>query len=135
MNITKAIIQDLLPLYAEGECSADTRALIDEYLRAHPQAAREFTLIAVPPALSELAAPVRLDEMRAFRETRRRLRHRSWLMALAIFCSLAPFSFFFDGQRAYWLLRDAPVSALVYGVAGAALWITYAIWGRRLKGP
>ena len=60
MNVTKNVIADLFPLYAENECSPDTRALVDEYLRSHPQDAEELRQImsspmpkAGPPASSD----------------------------------------------------------------------------------
>jgi ferric-dicitrate binding protein FerR (iron transport regulator) len=131
MNVTKDIINDLIPLYAANECSADTRALVEEYLQRNPRQAEELRRImnttvpgAVPPAKG-------LDEVRAFREARRRLRRRSWLMAAAIFFSLAPFSFFSTGERTWWLLRDATGSALVYAAIGAVFWIIYAVDRRR----
>ncbi len=37
MNITKDVIGDLWPLYADGTASADSRALVEEYLRDHPE--------------------------------------------------------------------------------------------------
>ena len=133
MNMTKDIINDLIPLYVANECSADTRALVEDYLQRNPQQADELRRImdtplpgAVPPAKS-------LDETRSFREARRRLRRRSWLMAVAIFCSLAPFSFGYTGGRMWWLLRDAPRSALVYAALGLVFWTTYAIKRRRSR--
>ena len=32
MNVTREVINDLWPIYAAGEASADTRALIEEFL-------------------------------------------------------------------------------------------------------
>jgi hypothetical protein len=46
---------------------------------------------------------------------------------VAIFFSLAPFSFFFGGEKAWWMLRDAPKSALVYGIVGVLGWLAYGI--------
>lgn len=40
MNITKNVINDLFPLYAANECSPDTRAPVDEYLKSNPQQAQ-----------------------------------------------------------------------------------------------
>ena len=45
MNVTKDIINDLIPLYVANECSADTRALVDEYLQRNPQQAEELRRI------------------------------------------------------------------------------------------
>jgi len=131
MNVTKDIINDLIPLYVANECSADTRALVEDYFQRNPRQAEELRRImnttvpaAAPPAKG-------LDEVRAFREARRRLRRRSWLMAAAIFFSLAPFSFFSTGDRTWWLLRDATGSALVYAAIGVVFWIIYAVDRRR----
>jgi hypothetical protein len=127
MNITKDIINDLIPLYFANECSADTRALVEEYLQRNPEQGDELRRIgntsvprAVPPGKN-------LDEVRAFQQTRCRLRRRSWLMALAIFFSLAPFSFFSADGRSWWFLRDAPRAALVYAAIGLVFWILYAV--------
>jgi hypothetical protein len=46
-------------------------------------------------------------------------------MGLAIFFSLVPFSFLATGERIYWLFRESPASALMYGVIGIGLWGVY----------
>ena len=127
MNVTKEIINDLIPLYAANGCSADTRALVEEYLQRNPQQAEELRRVmgtSVPEAVPSAKS---LDEVRSFREARRRLRRRSWLMAFAIFFSLAPFSFVWTSGRVWWLLRDAPASAGVYAALGVVFWVIYAV--------
>jgi ferric-dicitrate binding protein FerR (iron transport regulator) len=131
MNVTKDVIHDLMPLYAANECSADTRALVQEYLRENPRQAAELDRIVNTPISGAVPPAKGLDEVRAFREARRRLRRRSSVMALAIFFSLAPFSFFSTGERTWWMLRDAPGSALVYAGLAAVFWILYALDRRR----
>ena len=127
MNVSKDIINDLIPLYVANDCSADTRALVEEYLQRNPQQAEEVRRMINTP-LPSVAPPARsLDETRAFREARRRLRRRSWLMALGIFFSVAPFSFVYSDGRLWWFLRDAPGSALVYAALGVLFWIIYAV--------
>ena len=133
MNITKNIISDLLPLYMANECSPDTRALVDEYLRTNPEDAaqlRRIMHVVGGPAPTPLAG---LEETRALREARRRLRRRSWWLAFAIFFSLAPFSFSHIGDQHWWMLRDSPKSALVYGLVGVLCWVGY-VWERRRSG-
>jgi ferric-dicitrate binding protein FerR (iron transport regulator) len=133
MNVTKDIIEDLIPLYAANECSPGTRALVEEYLQRNPQEAetlRRIMSTPVPRAAPQAKGP---GEVHAFREARRRLRHRASLMALAIFFTLAPFSFFSADGRTWWMPRDAPGSALVYSVIGAGLWIIYAVHRRRSR--
>ena len=41
MNVTDNVIRDLLPVYLAGEASADTRTLVEEYLKEHPALAAE----------------------------------------------------------------------------------------------
>jgi hypothetical protein len=127
MNVTKEIINDLIPLYAANECSADTRALVDEYLQRNPQQAEELRRVMGTSVPQTVPSAKSLDEVRSFREARRRLRRRTWLMAFAIFFSLAPFSFVWTSGRVWWLLRDAPASAVVYAALGVSFWVIYAV--------
>jgi len=131
MNVTKDVISDLYPLYAEKECSADTRALVEEYLQRHPQDAEELRRIMSAPLPGAAPSVNDLDEARSLREARRRVRRRSWLMAFAIFFSVAPFSFVLGDGRTWWMLRDAPGSALVYAALAVAFWMIYAVQRRR----
>jgi hypothetical protein len=126
MNVTKEIIGDLFPLYAANECSADSRALIEQYLRDNPTQAEELRRIMNSALPASAPSSVGLDEVRSLREARRRVRRLSWLMGLAIFFSLVPFSFLATGERTYWLLIEYPRTALIYGVIGVGCWIAYA---------
>ncbi|MFO1512025.1 MAG: hypothetical protein U1F83_03780 [Verrucomicrobiota bacterium] len=134
MNITKDVINDLYPLYLENECSADTRALVEEYLRRNPQHAEELRRITDVPLPGTVMSVKNLDETQSLREARRRVRRRSWLMALAIFFSLTPFSFVSTGGNTWWMLRDATGSALLYGAIGITFWGIYAVDRKRTGG-
>jgi hypothetical protein len=126
MNVTQNVIADLLPLYAENECSPDTRALVDEYLKLNPKQAEDLRRVLqfkLPSHAGVTAA--RLDETSALRRARQAVRRRSWILALAIFFSLAPFSFIATGDKVFWLLRDSPVAALCYGAVGLVMWVLY----------
>ncbi len=128
MNITKNIINDLIPLYFANECSADTRARWRSICNKIRSKATRLRRIINTPVPGTVPPAKNLDEVRAFRQARRRLRRRSWLMALAIFFSLAPFSSFSaDDGRSWWFLRDAPRAALVYAAIGVGFWILYAV--------
>jgi ferric-dicitrate binding protein FerR (iron transport regulator) len=131
MNITKDVITDLYPLYVENECSADTQALVKEYLQRNPQHAEELRRVMSAPLPGAVPPAKNLDEVQSLREARRRVRRRSWLMALAIFFSLMPFSFISTGGHTWWMLRDAPNSALVYAALGVVFWIIYAVERKR----
>jgi hypothetical protein len=131
MNITKNVITDLYPLYAENECSADTRALVEEYLRANPADAEEFRRIAVMSLPPARLAPAQLDEAMALRKARRAVRFRGTVMGFAIFFSLCPFSVSHSPGQTHWLFLEAPLVALLYGTIGVALWFVYASMRRR----
>jgi len=133
MNVTKEIINDLIPPYVANECSADTRALVEEYLQRNPPQAEELRRVMATSVPQAAPSTNSLNEVRSFREARRRVRRRSWLMAFAIFFSLVPFSFVWTGGRVLWLLRDAPASAIVYGAFGAVFWVIYAVERHRSR--
>jgi ferric-dicitrate binding protein FerR (iron transport regulator) len=133
MNITQDIINDLLPLYAANECSADTRALVEEYMRQNPRQAEELRRIMNTPLPGAVPPAKDLAETNSFLEARRRLGRRNWLMGLAIFFSLAPLSFFYTDGHLWWFLRDAPLSALAYATLGVVFWVLYFIERHRSR--
>ena len=72
MEITRNVILDLLPLYLANEVSADTRALVEKYLKNDPQLAK----IAEQSSAKELQEniPIPLtedDKMKAYKKTKR----------------------------------------------------------------
>src|SRR5690348_12676659 len=98
MNVTRNVVTDLLPTYFAGEASPDTKELVEAFFRADPEFARlalEKSRLAVElPAMQ----PPPNAEGEALARTKRALSKRTWLMALAIFCTLTPFSIAFDGS-------------------------------------
>jgi hypothetical protein len=88
MTVTRPVILDLWPVYAAGEASPETRALVDEFLRSDPEFARQLRqdpLATVPPP-----PPPPDLEMHAFTRARRRLGGYRWLLKLAlVFSGLA----------------------------------------------
>ncbi len=133
MNITNDIINDLIPLYLANECSADTRALVEDYLKENPAQAVALRRIMETPVPGAVPPAKALFETQAFREARRRLRRRSWLMALAICFSLAPFSFVYDHGKLWILFREAPVTAVVYLVLAVVCWTGYGVVRRNAR--
>lgn len=127
MNITKDIISDLIPLYVANECSADTRALIEEYLRRHPEEAVELRRIMSTPVPGAVPPAKNLEEMESLLKARRIVRRRSWVLAFAVFFSLAPLSFLHTDGHIYWFLRESPAAAGIYGTLGGISWIAYFI--------
>ena len=82
MKITRDVVSDLWPLYSSGEASADTRALVDEFLRDDSDFARRLASAEKLPA-TELALPPEA-EARALLRTRDLLNGRRWLRGLRL---------------------------------------------------
>ena len=133
MNITKNVIADLYPLYAENECSADTRSLVEQYMAANPADAEELRRIMATVLPSTRLSAAQLDETAALRKARRAVRWRATVMGFAIFFSLAPFSVSHIAGKTHWLLLEAPLIALLYGAVGISLWLIYAAMKRRSR--
>jgi anti-sigma factor RsiW len=139
MEIPRNVIIDLLPLYLADEASPETRALVEQHLRTDPalaRLAREQTPVDnLRVRLRKTEPPdVPADlEAKTLDRTKSLLRRRTWLLALAIVCSLAPLSFF-SGKGITWImLRDAPQAGLCYWAAAVVLWVALILTGRRLR--
>ena len=89
MTITRTVIVDLWAVYVSGEASADTRALVEEFLRGDPELAQQ---LRHEPVLPAIAAPLSPDtQARALASTRRRLRGMPTLLLLAMMFSMMAF--------------------------------------------
>ena len=72
MEITRNVILDLLPLYSANEVSADTRALIEEYLETDPELANIAKQLKTMEKPAEIPTSFsRNDEMTAYKKARR----------------------------------------------------------------
>jgi len=124
------VIRDLAPLYAAGEASPATSALVEAALATDPALAREVEGLRRAVRLTATLGPSADLEARALGEVRRAVRRRSWVLALAIFFTALPFTFAFEqGRVTFFLLRDATPMAVVALAAGLAGWIWYARLG------
>jgi anti-sigma factor RsiW len=88
MQVTKNIVQDLLPVYLAGEASADTRAAVEAFL-AQDAGLRAIVATAAldrPPAIE---LPARL-EMRSLQRTRILLGRKNFWLGFALLFSFAP---------------------------------------------
>lgn len=125
MNVTREVIQDLLPLYQEGEVSPDTRRLVEEYLATDSELREQMTATAFKP--KRLALRVEIDQALATLElTKRTMRRQKWLQFFAILFTLVPFSSYgTGGELKFLLLRDAPLSLIPLWGGAAVLWFYY----------
>jgi hypothetical protein len=92
MNVTRDVINDLWPLYASGDASPDSRALVDAFLANDPELAAQLRQHAMDP-LSGLAtpAPPPDHELQTLQRLKRRLRGPVFLMQFAIVFSCLAF--------------------------------------------
>ena len=137
MRITDDVIADLLPLYTAGEASPDTRALVEEYLAANPALADVVKAASDERVQPIVDVPRESTERVALNRSRALLRRRSWIMGLAIFSTLLPFSVgSFDGADrdvTFFMLRDAPAVAASFAAVAVVLWTVYYRLNQRLR--
>lgn len=136
-QVTKDVILDLLPLYLAGEATADSRALVEEYFRSHPEeatelkelAARGEALLATPPP-----PPPAALETETLARTRRYTTARSQLLVFAIVYSLVPVWLLFKSGSFDWQsVAERPKQAILFGLAGLGCAIARWVLGWRLR--
>jgi hypothetical protein len=134
MRITRDVVNDLLPAYIAGEASADTVALVEEFLRLDPDLARTVEALRANP-LPELPLALRpTQEKETLDMTKKLLRLRGIMMGFAMFLTLLPLSFrFANGGITWTFLQEAPpqLTALV-SLAAVACWGGFLYVRRRL---
>jgi hypothetical protein len=131
MKVTRDVITDLLPVYLAGDASADTRNLVEAYLAQDPTLAKAARESARPMALASSTPPLDPDvELRALTRTRRLLRMRGLLMAVALFLSFLPLTFVAADGNMRWAWSKSPGTAMVIAVIAAFAWAAY-FWLRR----
>ena len=137
ITITRDIVLDLLPLYAAGEASADSRAAVETVAAQDATVAALLRALQDAPRLgdaSETVEPPASLERTAINRTRAMIRRRAWTFGLALAFTLLPLTFAFSGGRVtFSMLREQPQSALFW-IGAAFLWWQYARLTRELKG-
>ena len=134
MKITQDVIHDLLPAYLAGEASADTVALVEEFLRLDPDLARTVEALRASP-LPELPVALRpTQEKETLNMTKQLLRWRGILMGFAIFLTMLPLSFRFDNGRITFLQEMRPQATALVCLGALTCWGGFFYVRRRLQG-
>lgn len=122
MNVTREVINDLWPLYSAGDASADSRALVDEFLRQDPDFARLLRGRGEQDLLRHDVPKPRPDsEAQALRRTKRLLHGLDWLLFAAML-----FSCFAFGRIVSDTSWDvSPVNFIVTATIAGAFWIAF----------
>jgi hypothetical protein len=135
MNVTRDVVKDLLTVYLAGEASADTRTLVEEWLRGDPALARDVEAArAEPVGLPPTPGPAPTAERLALETTRKLLKTRTSTLVIAILFTVLPLTFATDGSRiTFLLIRDAPIVGIAWWATAAATWIWHWWVRRRLR--
>jgi hypothetical protein len=134
LKVTRDVITDLLPIYESGEASADTQQLVQRFLDQDPDFSRLVSRLKQTRLNGKEALPAPEVEMKSLMRTKSLMRQQTSVWAVALFFTLAPFIFIFEGTRITWvLIRDAPVVGGAYLCTALILWIVYLVMRRRLK--
>jgi hypothetical protein len=136
MKVTQNVIHDLLPAYLAGEASADTVALVEEFLRLDPDFARAVEALRATPLPEPPIALRPTQEKETLNMTKQLLWWRGILMGVAIFLTLLPLSFRFNDRQITWtFLQEAPplLTALVC-LGAVTCWSGFLYVRRRLQG-
>ena len=132
MNVTPNVVKDLLTVYLAGEAHADTRELVEEWLREHPDVAQQVER-ARRTTLPAVAVPPPTGEKQALDRARRRWRIRWIVLGTAIYVTTLPLSVTFGRSGFEGLLIHSWPERIAILVIAAALWATYAVLSRRWR--
>jgi hypothetical protein len=124
MKITHDVIADLWPLYLSGDASADTRAVIQEFLSSDPSFERRLREDASARILA--AVPTHLEpdhELKALNETRKAMIKREWPLFFAMM-----FTCFAFGRIVSDTSWDvSPRNFIATAAIAAAFWVLFFV--------
>jgi hypothetical protein len=131
MHVTRQVISDLWPVYAAGEASDDTRALVEAFLRQDPEFARVLQEQGTERLLQQEIPRLPPDqEVQALRRTKRLLQGWDWTLFLAIL-----FSCFAFGRIVADTSWDvSPVNFIVTASIAMVCWVAFFVrllWVRK----
>ena len=133
MTITRDVVKDLIVVYLAGDASADTRALVESYLKTDPELAKDVeaaghATLGLPPTHMPTA------EKQALEATQQQLKVRTSTLVVAMIFTVLPLTFAFHGTTiTFLLIRDAPVIGLAWWATAAIMWIWHLMIRRRLR--
>ena len=122
MDVSSAIVSDLWPVYAAGEASPESRALVETYLASDPDLARMLrdsgnVILGAVPALPPD------HELKTLELTKRRLWGYLWLLQLACIFSAAAFGRIVSDTS--WDV--SPRNFIVTASLAAVFWIAFFV--------
>jgi predicted anti-sigma-YlaC factor YlaD len=143
MTVSRNVVMDLLPLYLSGEASAETNALVEEFLSKDPELRRQADLarrdLPGAPSSSPAALPPDL-ELRSLHRTQGLLRWQrlAFAFAVAFTCLSLTTVISFEGGRVHARLLILDYPHIFGPCAGLAVsgWLHYYFFVvRKLRVP
>ena len=132
MNVSRDVVKDLIPIYLAGDASADSRALVESYLKTDPELAGDVTA-ARGASLGLPATPTPTAEKQTLDATRQLLKNRTSTLVVAMIFTVLPLTFAFHGTTVtFFLIRDAPAIGIAWWVTAAIMWAWHVSIRRRL---
>lgn len=132
MNLPGNVMKDLLTVVVAGEASPETRKLVQEYARDHPEFARTVEQVGrLGLGMHVPLAPNR--ELETLKRTKNMLRLKSVLLGLGILLTLLSVKFKFDALGITWGWQGDVAPRLVMMGLGLAVWVGYFLVARRLR--
>lgn len=134
MTLTRNLVRDLLPLYAAGEASAETRQVVEQWLATDPGLAAELAALREERPTSEVSPNRLLDAERAvIAETRQLLRRRAaWLTAAVLFTALGLLSVWYRLSGMHFPLQRFGLE-YVTALLAVGCWVLFFQSVRRLR--
>lgn len=125
---TRDVVVDLWPLYVSGEASADTRALVEDFLEREPELGERLRgAVAADLAPPALALPVDHERATLLRTQKRRARQSMIVNSLALLVSAAMTAWYVWDVVPRWAHTFAsaglPVPPAMHAAVGASAWI------------
>ena len=131
MNITRDVVKDLVAVYLAGEASADTRALVEDWLRSDPELAAQ---VERARGLELPAVALLRRRSRSGRSTARGgdCAAAAIVLGAAIYFSTLPLTVTFGSDGFHGLLLKDWSARIPALVVAAVLWVVYWRMSRRL---
>lgn len=123
-NVTRDVISDLWPLYTAGEASADSRALVETFLRRDPAFAETLHHAVQGPISGGAAPPLTPDhELKTLARLKKRLFGPIIIMQLAILFSCFAFGVLISDTS----FDVSPRRFIATAAIAACFWIAFFV--------
>ena len=97
MKLSCKVIEDMLPMYYDKVCSADTAALVEEHLKNCPNCSRVLTELRGDIEIP-IEKPDDIKPLKKLQKSYKKMKFR-WLIAAILIIALLPGAFLFGSKQ------------------------------------